>query len=63
MKNSWMAGVFAVGLAVVGWVAWGFVGISPLALAMTAVIAGVYVLGAVELMQFRAASRDRKSVV
>ncbi|MDH4466086.1 MAG: DUF802 domain-containing protein [Acidovorax sp.] len=58
MKNSWMAGVFAVGLAVVGWVAWGFVGISPLALAMTAVIAGVYVLGAVELMQFRAASRS-----
>ncbi|WP_440111355.1 DUF802 domain-containing protein [Acidovorax sp. BL-A-41-H1] len=58
MKNSWMTGVFAVGLAVVGWVAWGFVGISPLALAMTAVIAGVYVLGAVELMQFRAATRS-----
>jgi hypothetical protein len=56
MNKSVMAGVFAAGLAVVGWVAWGFVGTSPLALAMTAVIAGVYLLGAYELAQFRSAS-------
>ncbi|ODS64052.1 MAG: chemotaxis protein [Acidovorax sp. SCN 65-108] len=56
MKKSVMAAIFAVGLAVVGWVGWGFVGSSPLALVMTAVIAAVYVLGAYELMQFRAAT-------
>jgi hypothetical protein len=56
MNKSVMAAIFAVGLAVVGWVGWGFVGSSPLALAMTAVIGGVYVLGARELLQFRAAT-------
>jgi hypothetical protein len=56
MNKSVMAAVFAVGLAAVGWVGWGFVGASPLALAMTAVIGAVYVLGAYELMQFRAAT-------
>ena len=35
MNKSVMAAVFAVGLAVVGWVGWGFVGASPLALVMT----------------------------
>ncbi|PJI96141.1 uncharacterized protein DUF802 [Acidovorax sp. 69] len=54
MNKSVMAAIFAVGLAAVGWVGWGFVGSSPLALAMTAVIGMVYVLGAFELMQFRA---------
>ncbi|EJE53430.1 Protein of unknown function (DUF802) [Acidovorax sp. CF316] len=56
MNKSVMAGVFAAGLAVAGWVAWGFVGTSPLALAMTAVIAAVYLLGAYELQQFRSAT-------
>lgn len=56
MNRMVLGGVFAAGLAVLGWVAWGFVGASPLALAMTAVIAGVYLLGAAELLQFRAAS-------
>ena len=56
MNKSVMAAIFAVGLAVVGWVGWGFVGSSPLALAMTVVIAAVYVVGAYELMQFRAAT-------
>ncbi|ART53086.1 chemotaxis protein [Acidovorax carolinensis] len=56
MNKSVMVAIFAVGLAVVGWVGWGFVGSSPLALAMTAVIGGVYVLGAYELLQFRAAT-------
>ena len=56
MNKSVMAAVFAVGLAVVGWVAWGFVGASPLALVMTGLTGGVYLLGAWELWQFRAAT-------
>ena len=56
MNKSVMAAIFAVGLVVVGWVGWGFVGSSPLALAMTVVIAAVYVVGAYELIQFRAAT-------
>ena len=53
MNKSVMAAIFALGLAVVAWVGWGFVGTSPLALAMTVVIAAVYVLGTLELLQFR----------
>lgn len=56
MNKSVMAAIFAVGLAVVGWVGWGFVGNSPLALVMTALIAAAYLLGAYELVQFRAAT-------
>ncbi len=47
---------FAVGLLVAAWVGAGFFGTSWLALAMTAVIAGVYAVGAFELTQFRAAT-------
>ena len=56
MNKSVMAAVFALGLAAVAWVGWGFVGTSPLALLMTAVIGAVYVLGALELAQFRRAT-------
>ena len=56
MNKSVMAAIFAAGLAAVGWVGWGFVGSSPLALAMTALIGAAYMLGAYELMQFRAAT-------
>jgi hypothetical protein len=48
--------VFALGLAALAWVGWGFVATSPMALLMTGVMAGVYVLGAVELRQHRAAT-------
>ncbi|MDB5853991.1 MAG: hypothetical protein JWR22_2032 [Herminiimonas sp.] len=47
---------FIVGLAVIVWVAAGFIGSSVLALAMTAIIGAVYVVGALELRQFRAAT-------
>ncbi|MDB5822309.1 MAG: hypothetical protein JWR21_1013 [Herminiimonas sp.] len=47
---------FVVGLAVIVWVAAGFIGSSVLALAMTAIIGAVYVVGALELRQFRAAT-------
>lgn len=47
---------FAIGLLAVGWVALGFVGHHVLALSMTALITAVYLLGAWELRQFRAAT-------
>ncbi|HSV51839.1 MAG TPA: DUF802 domain-containing protein [Burkholderiaceae bacterium] len=56
MNRIVIAVAFAVGLVAVAWVGLGFVGSSWLALAMTAVIAGVYLLGAFELRQFRAAT-------
>jgi hypothetical protein len=48
--------VFAIGLVILGWIALGFVGASWLPLVITAVIAGVYLLGAYELRQFRAST-------
>ncbi|HEY8356416.1 MAG TPA: hypothetical protein VIL30_03045, partial [Ramlibacter sp.] len=45
---------FGIGLAAVLWVAFGFIGGSWLALAMTTAIAAAYLLGAFELRQFRA---------
>ena len=56
MNRFVFSAVFAMGLVAVLWVGTGFVGSSWMALAMTAVIAGVYLLGAFELKQFRAAS-------
>lgn len=54
-KRFFMA-AFVLGLAAVAWVGAGFFGTSWLALAMTLVIAGVYVAGAWELKQFRTAT-------
>ncbi len=62
-SKSVMAAVFAAGLSVVAWVGWGFVGSSPLALAMTGVIAVVYLLGAWEVWQFRAATGSLQSAL
>jgi len=56
MSKHFFAAAFAVGLLVVGWVALGFAGSGRLALVVTAAIAAVYLLGAWELHQFRAAS-------
>lgn len=56
MNRIFFAAAFAIGLTTVTWVGLGFVGSSWMALAMTAVIAGVYLLGAFELRQFRAAT-------
>ena len=56
MNRIVIAVTFALGLTAVAWVGLGFLGSNWLALAMTAVIAGVYLLGAFELRQFRAAS-------
>jgi hypothetical protein len=56
MNKIFFAAAFATGLAAVVWVGIGFVGASAPALLMTAVIAGVYGLGAFELHSYRAAT-------
>lgn len=56
MNKGVMSAVFAIGFAVVLWVAWGFWGTHTLALFMTFLIGVVYVLGALELQRFRAAT-------
>jgi hypothetical protein len=48
--------VFAAGLAAVAWVGAGYLGTNPLALAITALIAAVYLAGALELRRFRQAT-------
>ncbi len=63
MNKSVMTAVFALGLAAVGWVGWGFLGTSPLALVLTLLIGAVYVLGALELMQFRRATTSLASAL
>jgi hypothetical protein len=48
--------VFAAGLAAVAWVGAGYLATNPLALAITALIAAVYLAGALELRRFRQAT-------
>lgn len=54
MSKRFFLAAGATGLAAIAWIASGFIGTNWLALAITAVIAGVYLLGAHELRQFRA---------
>ncbi len=56
MNRFFIPSAFGIGLTALAWVAVGFIGSSPLALVMTLVIASVYILGAWELQQFRAAT-------
>ena len=56
MNKLLFAALFALGLAAVSWVGAGFVGTNPLALLMTALIAAVYGLGALELHRYRNAT-------
>jgi len=53
MSKRFFAAAFGIGLAALAWVGFGFMGTSWLALAMTAAIAGVYLLGAWELRRSR----------
>lgn len=52
MNRSVSVVAFLLGLAVVVWVGVGYVGLSPLALGMTALIGAVYLTGAIELLRF-----------
>ena len=56
MNKSVSVAAFVVGLAVVFWVGRGYVGLSPLALGMTVLIAVVYMVGAMELVRFERAT-------
>jgi hypothetical protein len=56
MSKRFFVAAFAIGAAAVLWVALGFVGAGWLPLAMTVAIAAVYLVGAFELRQYRAAS-------
>ena len=47
------AAAFVAGLLVIGWVAWGYGTAHPLALGITLLIAGFYLLGARELHRYR----------
>ena len=48
----------ALGAAAIAWIGFDFIGDNPLALVITATIAVAYLLGLVELLQFRRASRS-----
>jgi len=63
MNKLFFNAAFGIGLLAVMWVGYGFVGSSWLALLMTAAIAGVYVLGAFELKQFRASTNALSSAL
>ncbi len=52
MNRTICVTAFVLGLAAVCWVGVGYIGSSPLALTMTAIIGAVYVMGAVELLCF-----------
>lgn len=62
-STIFFASTFAIGLSAVAWIGLGFIGSSGLALAMTTVIAGVYLLGAFEIRQFRVATASLASVL
>jgi intracellular sulfur oxidation DsrE/DsrF family protein len=63
MSPRFFALAFAVGLLALAWVGFSFMGTSWLALLMTAVIAAVYLAGAYELRQFRAATTGLRSAL
>ncbi|MBK6007112.1 hypothetical protein JJB11_13510 [Ramlibacter ginsenosidimutans] len=63
MTKYSFAAAFAVGLAALAWIAAGFIGSSAIPLAVTAAILGVYLFGAFELKQFRAATQALRTAL
>lgn len=53
LNRTFFAAAFAIGLLSVVWVGAGFIGTSTLALTMTALIGGVFLLGALEIQRYR----------
>ncbi|MDR7193699.1 DUF802 domain-containing protein [Luteimonas terrae] len=51
------ASVFALGLAVVGWIAIGYIGSNTLALAVSLLIGACYLAGGLELLRYRQATK------
>lgn len=63
MNRSLHFTAYFLGLAAICWVAIGYVGVSPLALAMTLLIGGFYVMGGWELYRFdQATSRLARAI-
>ncbi len=58
MNKPLAIAAFFLGLAAVGWVGFGYLGTSPLALLMTLFIGSVYGLGALELRRFDEATQN-----
>lgn len=56
MNRAAFALAFLLGVMAVGWVGIGFVASNALALVMTAIIGSVYLLGAIEILEFRRAT-------
>ena len=63
MNRPWSVAAFALGVAAVAWVAWGYVGSSPLALTMTLLIGAVYGVGAFELWRFQQATAGLRAAL
>lgn len=56
MTRLFFAIAFALGAAAILWMGKGFAGSAPLALLVTTIIGGVYLLGIIELLQYRRAT-------
>src|SRR3989442_2771372 len=56
MNRSLYYAAFFVGLGAAGWIGAGYVGTNPLALAMTVLVGGFYLMGALELQRFEQAT-------
>jgi hypothetical protein len=56
MNRSLYYAAFFVGLGAVAWIGAGYVGTNPLALAMTVLVGGFYLMGALELQRFEQAT-------
>ncbi len=54
---------FAVGLGVVGWIGYGYLGSNTLALTITVLIAAFYLAGAMELRRFRGATASLRTAL
>lgn len=63
MSKNIIAVVFALGLLAAGWVGYGFIGTNAIALAMTMLITGTYLLGSWELRHFRVATASLHSAL
>ena len=63
MNQPWRGAAFALGLAAVLWVAYGYIAASPLALTMTLLIAAVYLAGGLELWRFQQATASLRGAL
>ncbi len=63
MNRALFVATFVAGLASVGWVAIGYIGSNPLALAMTVLVGAFYLIGVIELRRFDQATSTLKQAL